>query len=138
MSGRLMLAIFSTLLWEAALVAVVLWGLPNLGIEIPLAGLIALMATLGAYAVITYRMGSRALRRKPIIGLPDMIGTKGKVVSPLAPEGTVKIGDELWDAISVTNRIDAGEKITVVRQDRLKLVVRKSSLADSERLNDTH
>jgi len=129
-TARLIIAIFSTLLWEAALVAIVLWGLPKLGIEIPLAGLIGLMAALGAYSVITYRIGSRALRRKPIIGLPNMIGTKGRVVSSLAPEGTVKIGDELWEATSITNSIEAGEKITVVAQDRLKLVVRKSSMAD--------
>ena len=129
-TARLIIAIFSTLLWEAALVAIVLWGLPKLGIEIPLVGLIGLIVALGAYSVITYRIGSRALRRKPIIGLPNMIGTKGRVVSSLAPEGTVKIGDELWEATSTTNSIEAGEKITVVAQDRLKLVVRKSSMAD--------
>jgi len=129
-TARLIIAIFSTLLWEAALVAIVLWGLPKLGIEIPLAGLIGLIVALGAYSVITYRIGSRALRRKPIIGLPNMIGTKGRVASSLAPEGTVKISDELWEATSVTNSIEAGEKITVVAQDRLKLVVRKSSMAD--------
>ena len=110
--------------------AIVLWGLPELGIKIPLAGLIALMAVLGVYSVITYRIGSQALRRKPIIGLPDMIGTKGRVVSPLAPEGTVKINDELWEAASIANSIETGEKITVMAQDRLKLVVRKSSLDD--------
>ena len=129
-TARLILAIFSTMLWEAALVAIILWGLPELGIKIPLAGLIALMAVLGAYSVITYRIGSQALRRKPIIGLPDMIGTKGRVISPLAPEGTVKIGDELWEAASITNSIETGEKITVVAQDRLKLIVRKISLDD--------
>ncbi len=110
--------------------AIVLWGLPELGIEIPLAGLIGLLAVLGAYSVITYRIGSQALRRKPIIGLPDMIGTKGRVVSPLTPEGTVKIGDEFWEAAATTNSIETGEKITVVAQDRLKLIVRKSSLTD--------
>ncbi|TET43253.1 MAG: hypothetical protein E3J66_02150 [Dehalococcoidia bacterium] len=124
MSARLVWAIISTLLEEAAIVAIVLWGLPRLDIEIPLAGLIALMVAWGAYSVITYRRGSRALRRKPLDGLPDMVGSQGEVVSPLAPEGLVRIKGELWQAESATGRIDTGEEVTVLRQDGLKLVVR--------------
>ena len=125
MTTRLILAIFSTMLEEAALVAIVLWGLPQLGIHIPLAGLIALTVALAAFAIIIYRMGSRALRRKPVVGLPDMVGSKGKVVSRLAPVGLVKIKDELWEAKSARGRIDNGAEVTVVGQEGLKLVVRK-------------
>jgi membrane-bound ClpP family serine protease len=125
-TARLILAILSTLLEEAAVVAVVLWGLPKLGIRIPLAGLIALMAALAAYAVITYRMGSRALRRKTVAGLTDMVGSKGKVVTPLDLEGLVRIKGELWESKSVDERIDAGEEVIVVKQDGLKLIVRRN------------
>jgi len=107
-------------------VAVVLWGLPKLGIRIPLAGLIALMAALAAYAVITYRMGSRVLRRKTVAGLTDMVGSKGKVVTPLDLEGLVRIKGELWKSKSVDERIDAGEEVIVVKQDGLKLIVRRN------------
>jgi membrane-bound serine protease (ClpP class) len=127
MSARLILAIISTLLEEAALVAIVLWGLPRLDIEIPLAGLIALMAAWGVYSVVTYRRGSRALRKRPLCGLPDMVGSQGGVVSPLVPEGLVRIKGELWQAKSASGRMDTGEEITVVGQDGLKLIVRKSS-----------
>ncbi len=131
MSARLVWAIISTLLEEAALVAIVLWGLPYLGIHnFPLAGLIAVMVVLGAYSVITYRRGSRALRRKPLDGLPYMVGSQGEVVSPLAPEGLVRIKGELWQAESASGRIDTGEEVTVVGQDGLKLVVRKHSTSD--------
>ena len=119
------MAILSSLLEEAALVAVVLWGLPRLGVHIPLAGLIALMAALAAYDVITYRMGSRALRKKPVAGLSDMVGSTGKVVSPLDPEGLVRIKGELWQSKSAERGIDRGEEVIVVGQDGLKLVVRK-------------
>jgi len=136
MTARFILAIISTLLEEAALVVIVLLGLPKLGIEIPLAGLIALMVAWGTYSVITYRMGSRALRKKPEIGLPDMVGSKGEVVSPLAPEGLVRIKGELWIAKSADGRVDNGEEVTVVRQDGLKLIVRKRSPGDLEGLND--
>jgi len=125
-TARLILAILSTLLEEAAVVAVVLWGLPKLGIRIPLAGLIALMAALAAYAVITYRMGSRVLRRKTVAGLTDMVGSKGKVVTPLDLEGLVRIKGELWKSKSVDERIDAGEEVIVVKQDGLKLIVRRN------------
>jgi len=132
MKGRLIIAIVSTVLEEAALAAGVLWGLPRLGIHIPLWVLIIVMLAWGAYAVITYRMGSRALRRKPVIGLPDMTGSKGKVVNPLAPEGVIRIKGELWVAKSAGRRIETGEEVIVVGQDGLKLTVRKSSPGDLE------
>lgn len=127
MTGRLIIAIISTLLEEAALVVIVLLGLPRLGIHIPLPGLIALMVLWLAWSVIIYRMGSVALRRKPIISLPDMVGSKGKVVSPLVPEGLVRIKAELWMAKSAGREIDVGVKVIVVEQDGLKLVVQESN-----------
>lgn len=124
MSGRLILAILSTLLEETALVAIVLVGLPELGIKIPLAGLIALMVAWAAITVIMYRAGSRALKRKPITGLEAMIGSKGKAVNPLEPEGLVKIGAELWRARSVKDKISVGDEVIVVAQEGSKLIVR--------------
>jgi len=125
MTLRRMLAILSTLLEEIALAAIILWGLPLLGIHIPLAGLIALMAALAAYAVITYRLGSKALGKKPVVGLPDMVGSRGKVVTPLDPEGLVRIKGELWESTSADRRINTGEEVIVVGQDGLKLTVRR-------------
>jgi len=123
---RLLLAVISTLLEEAALVAIILFGLPRLGIKLPLVVLIILMVVGGVFSVFTYRMGSRALRKKPIIGLPAMVSSKGKTVSPLAPEGFIRIKGELWEAKSVGGEINVGEEVTVVGQDGLKLTVRKS------------
>ncbi len=125
MTIRLILAILSTLLEEIALAAIILWGLPQLGIHIPLAGLIALMAALVVYAVITYRLGSKALGKKPVIGLPDMVGSRGKAVTPLDPEGLVRIKGELWESTSADRRINTGEEVIVVEQDGLKLTVRR-------------
>jgi len=125
MTIRLILAILSTLLEEIALAAIILWGLPQLGIHIPLAGLIALMATLVVYAVITYRLGSKVLGKKPVVGLPDMVGSRGKAVTPLDPEGLVRIKGELWESTSADRRINTGEEVIVVEQDGLKLTVRR-------------
>lgn len=130
MTGRLIFAIISTILEEMAIVVIVLWGLPRIGVHIPLAGLIALMLAWAAYSVATFRMGSRALKKKPVIALPDMVGSQGVVVSPLASEGLVKIRGELWRARSDSGEMKPGVEVVVVGQSSLKLVVRESSLAN--------
>ena len=123
---RFVLAILSTLIEEIAIVVIVLWGLPSLGVQIPLGGVIGIVSGLAVYAVFSYRLGSRALMQKPIIGLPDMVGSRGEVVKPLAPRGVIKISSELWEAKSANRRIDIGKEVIVVGQDGLKLTVRKS------------
>jgi len=123
MNVRLILAIVTSLLEQAGLVAIVLWGLPHLDIKLPVPVLVVLMVAWAAYSVITYRMGSRALRRKPVAGLPTMVGTRGRVVRPLAPMGMVRIKDELWEATASGVSIEVGEEVTVVGQDGLRLVV---------------
>ncbi len=125
MTARLIVAIFSTLLEEAALAVIVLWGLPQIDIYIPLPGLIIMMVAWVVLSVVLYRVGSRALRRKPLTGLSNMVDSRGKVVSPLAPDGVIKIKSELWDAKSAGRKIKTGEVVTVVEQDGLKLTVRK-------------
>jgi len=130
MTGRLVLAIISTFIEEGAIVAIVRWGLPQINVHIPLWGLIVVMALWLTYSVTIYRKGSQALRQKQLVGLPDMIGTKGKVVSPLAPEGLVRIKGELWVARSASDEMESGGEIIVVEQDRLKLVVRAKSATD--------
>ncbi len=130
MSARLIWAILSTLLEEAALVAIVLIALPEWDISVPLPILIIVMVAWATLAVIFYRMGSRALRRKPMVGLLTMVGGKGKVVSPLDPEGVIRINGELWRAKSAVGRIDVGEEIIVQRQDRTKLTVVKYDQKD--------
>jgi len=124
MSARLIYAIVSILLEEAAIVVIALVGLPQLGIEIPLGVLIAVMLVFATLSVLLYRAGSRALRRKPV-ALSAMTGSKGKVVNALAPIGLIKIKDELWEAESAGDKIGIGKEVIVVGQDGLKLLVRK-------------
>jgi membrane-bound ClpP family serine protease len=56
-----------------------------------------------------------------------MVGSKGEVVSPLDPEGVIKIRGERWIAKSARGRLDTGEEVTVVGQVGLKLIVRKGT-----------
>ena len=128
-TARLIYAIVSVILEEAAIVVIVLVGLPQLGIEIPLGVLIAVMVVFAIFSVLLYQAGSRALRMKPV-ALSVMIGSKGKVVSPLDPVGFVKIKDELWEAESVGSKISIGKEVMVVEQDGLKLSVRQHNIDD--------
>lgn len=132
MTVRLRLTILATMVEEIAVVLIVFLVLPRFGIYIPRPALIAMMAGLVVYGVFSYRMVSRALRKKPMVGLPAMVGTRGRVIKPLAPKGLVKIKSELWEAASADREIGIDEEIIVVKQSGLKLVVRKSGSDDLE------
>ena len=114
------LAITTTLLEQAALVAVVLWLLPRVAINIPLWGLILMMIALGVYNYTTYRLGKKALVKKPIIS-PD-IGSRGRTTTPISPKGYVRVNGELWQASS-SSTIDVGEEITVVGIEGMTLLI---------------
>ena len=116
-----MQAIIGTLLEEAVLVAIVLWGLPYFDIYIPLWGLIVLMIALAIVACVSYRIGKPTFLLKPRVA-PET-GSEGKVVKPLAPEGYVKVQGVLWKAISAESGLEAGDEVVVTGIDGLKLIV---------------
>lgn len=105
------------------MVALILWGLPRLGIIIPLPWMIVILVALGVFAVLSFWMGSRILSKEPLIGLSSMVGTEGKAVGLLAPGGFVKIGGELWQARTDGGDIPIGAHVKVVGQEGLKLTV---------------
>ncbi len=122
---RLIIAIITTALEETAIAVVGLWLLPKIDINLPLFAIILIMLAWAGFAVFTYHMGSRALRKKPEGGLSDMLGTRGEVVKRLDPEGMVRIRGELWKAKSAGRKIETGEEVTVVGQKGLKLIVER-------------
>ena len=126
-TARLIYTIISIVLEEAAIVIVVLVGLSQLDIKVPIGVLIAVMVVFAIFSVLLYRAGSQALRRKPV-ALSVMVGTKGKAVNPLAPVGLIKIKDELWEAESIGDKVGIGDEVLVIRQDGLKLLVRKHNI----------
>ncbi|ASJ07475.1 NfeD family protein [Thermococcus pacificus] len=68
----------------------------------------------------------RAHKRKPEAGKEELVGTVGKVVEDLDPEGVVKLRGELWKARSSDgSRIPVGEKVRVVKVEGLTLIVKK-------------
>jgi membrane-bound ClpP family serine protease len=83
-----------------------------------------MMAGLGAYSYIAYRLGKKALDKKPMIS-PD-VGSRGRATTPLTPEGYVRVGSELWKASSTNSVIAAGEEVTIVGVKGLTLLVTSS------------
>ena len=124
----MIVAILTTLLDEALIIAVILWGLPRLGINFPLYATILVCVGFVIYSVVFYKAGSRALIKQPVKGFTDLAGMEGRVVVRLSPQGTIKIAGELWDARSENGDIEAGIPVEVVKQVGLKLIVRRRSL----------
>lgn len=116
--------IVTALLEEAILAAVVIWLLPQWGINIPIWGLVLMMVALGAYNFITYKLGKRALDRKPTASLEAMVGCSGEAATPLAPKGYVQVKGELWRALSTERNIDKGEEVVVIEIKKLTLLVK--------------
>jgi len=114
-------SIVTSLAEEASLAAVVLWVLPELGIDIPPWGLAFMMFALGAYNYVSYRIGKRTLDRKPIVS-PD-VGSQGITTTELTPRGYVKVGSELWRAASTSSNIDEGREVVVTAVEGLTLLV---------------
>jgi len=124
-NARLIIAIVTSVLYELVIVSAIIWGLPRLGINIPIWGIVIIVLFFASYAVVFYKIGSRVLKKEPLPGLPDMIGTEGKVTTSLTPVGFVKIKGEFWEARAQNGNINAGTEVIVISQDGLKIIVRR-------------
>lgn len=124
-TARLILAIISTTLEELAIYVIWRWLLPEFNIRPPFSVLVSVMAIWAAFSISLFIFTTRTLKKQVPVGLPSMIGTRGKAASLLAPEGMVRIQGELWVATSAEGDVAVGEEVEVVGEDGLKLVVRK-------------
>jgi membrane protein implicated in regulation of membrane protease activity len=124
MSGRLLVAIISTVAEEAAVLILGIWLLPEIGVHLPFLIILAIMFVWLIWSIFTYRKGTYALLRKPFLGMVNMIGNTGIVVKTLDPDGLAKFRGELWSCTAQTGYIENGTRVIVIKQDGLKLVVR--------------
>lgn len=120
--GYTIYAIIGTILEQVALVIIVLLGLPHFNIHIPLWGLITLMAIMLAYSYFNYRMGKKALNKRPMITSEAIVGCEGIVATPMDPKGYVKVKGELWKASSESD-MEIGSEIVVTGVNGIKLIV---------------
>jgi membrane-bound serine protease (ClpP class) len=67
--------------------------------------------------------GLKAQKAKPVTGMEGFIGDIGKTLETLDPVGTVRVQGEIWQAESISGKIDAGESIRVISMKNFKLFV---------------
>jgi membrane-bound serine protease (ClpP class) len=86
---------------------------------VPVVGGFAAFAALVVFAVY------RTMLSKQTAGVSELIGLRGKVATPLAPEGKVFVRGEYWNA-SADEEIASGESVEVTAVEGLHLRVRRS------------
>jgi membrane protein implicated in regulation of membrane protease activity len=117
----LIYAIVVSLLEQGALLLVLLVILPSLGLAVPPWGVAAAAAALAITSVILTRLNLQAIGLRPSRS-PD-VGICARVVRTLNPHGYVRVGNELWPAVSEAGTVEAGAAVRVTRMDGLRLVV---------------
>ena len=86
-------------------------------------GLFLVVVAFLIYEIVTFRLGRRAMERKPAIWPEAIVGCCGKATTPLTPKGYVQVQGELWRALSSDTNINEGDDIVVVEMNRLTLRV---------------
>jgi len=135
-----MFNIATGLLKGAVLAVISLWLLPLWGITIPIWGITLLIIAFIIYEIVTFRLGWRAINRKPSVSPKAMVGCYGKAATPLIPEGYVYVQGELWKALCRDRDIEKGDDIVVLEVSRLTLrvaplsgiVMTNSDIAETE------
>lgn len=125
-TNRLILAIITSTLEEFVIYSIWRWALPEFNIHLPVPVLIGMMVAWAIFSVSLFVFTTRILKKQIPVGLPSMIGTRGKVASSISPEGMVRIKSELWSARSNEGSLAVGEAVEVVGEDGLKLLVQKT------------
>lgn len=115
-------AVIGTIIEMCILMAILLWGLPAVDINLPVWAIVLLAILMLAYSYYTYRMGRKALSRKLLHEMEAMIGVSGFVVTEGGDNCYIKIRGELWKSLSDTPLIK-GEEVVVVSVNGFKLVV---------------
>ena len=94
-------------------------------VEVSLAVIIPFVIATALFFVFVVGAGLKAQKRKVETGEQGMIGAEGIVVTPLNPNGQVRVQGEIWGAESVEGKIMKDSKITVTEIHGLLLKVKK-------------
>lgn len=119
------LIVILSVLDDAVIVVVIILVLRYFDVAITLPVIIALGVLFVGLVILMHKAIVPSLHLGKINGTEGMIGLEGKVVDPLTPCGTVRVGNELWKAHSVEAEIACGEDVEVMRVNCLTLEVRR-------------
>ena len=102
-------------------------GTPEFGrVSVPLVIATAILIALMFSAILAFAL--RALKAPVRMGQKSLVGKQGVATADFAPDGTVRVGSELWTAEKAdqTESISKGERIQVVEVEGLRLKVKKT------------
>ena len=112
---------------DALLVALVLYVLWEIGVDLSLSVIITVIVLAAVVIFVVYRI-IVSLKRKDQVGAREgMIGLHGRVVKSLAPEGVIKVHGELWKAKCINDIISSREDVVVVGVEGLTLLVKRKN-----------
>jgi membrane-bound serine protease (ClpP class) len=95
------------------------------GVRVSWGVILGATLTTAAFFLFVVGAGLRAQRRPVRAGAGGMIGARAQALERLAPEGRVRLGDEIWNARSA-HTVEAGSWVEITGVDRLTLEVRPS------------
>jgi membrane-bound serine protease (ClpP class) len=108
---------------------------PYFGVSWPVVAGVGVVALL--FFVFVLRAIARARRRPVSIGLEELVGASGKVISPLTPVGQVRVHGEIWKARSEGEVLVKDEPVEVLAIEGLTLVVRRSTARETDPTSGT-
>ncbi|MDP2644541.1 MAG: NfeD family protein [Desulfobacterales bacterium] len=79
---------------------------------------------LGVYLILYFKI-FKAMRLKPRLGMEGMLGKTGVVIKDINPEGKIRYGSEIWDAISEKGKLSEGTKVIICGFLGMKLLLKK-------------
>ena len=85
------------------------------------------VAILSAFFLFVVGMGLKAQRSRPSTGIKAMIGEAAEAIELINPSGRVLFHGEIWNAISISGMIKAGEKVNVREIRNLTLYIEHSN-----------
>jgi membrane-bound serine protease (ClpP class) len=97
--------------------------MPAFSVDLWLVGLMA--AGLISFFAFVVSKAVQAQRATVSSGVQTLLGARGRAVTTLAPVGTVLVRGEEWSAEAVQGTVNAGEEVTVMGRDGLRLRVVK-------------
>lgn len=77
--------------------------------------------------IVIYKM-MKSIKLPIRTGLEEMMGQEAVVIDDIAPEGKVRIKDEIWAATAKGARLEQGKKVQIVGSQGLVLVVENTEV----------
>ena len=94
-------------------------------LRISLGLIISMSLTTAAFFVFALSKGIKIQWKKPVTGREGLLGKVGIAKTDLAPEGTIFIHGERWQACAEDETIKEGEEVEVLEVKGLNLIVKK-------------